>query len=29
MGNLPGKEFRVMIAKIIPDLGKQKETVKL
>ena len=29
MGNLPGKEFRVMIANIIPDLGKQKETVKL
>ena len=26
IGNLPGKEFRVMIVKMIQDLGKRMET---
>ena len=26
IGNLPGKEFRIMIVKMIQDLGKRMET---
>ena len=28
IGNLPGKEFRIMIVKVIQDLGKRMEKMQ-